>query len=126
MDTIRLHNLAMIQGIINRLALTSVALKVGALLLAAIIVAGCWINAENSHFHVISIMIVVVWWLDGFYLQQERNFRALHKSQLEAWEQLNDLRPPAVTKLSQCCFSKTQLGFYLPLLLLTGLEFLMH
>ena len=123
---IRLHNLTMIQGIINRLALTSVALKVGALLLAAIIVAGCGFDAGHSRFHVISIMIVVVWWLDGFYLQQERNFRALHKSQLEAWEQLNDLRPPAVTKLSQCCFSKTQLGFYLPLLLLTGIEFLMH
>ena len=58
----------MMQAIINRLALTSVALKVGALILAAIIVAGCWINADNSHFHVISIMIVVVWWLDGFYL----------------------------------------------------------
>lgn len=123
---IKLHNLAMMQGIINRLALTSVALKVGVLILAAIIVAGCWINADNSHFHVISIMIVVVWWLDGFYLQQERNFRALHKSQLEAWEQVSELKPPAATSLKACLFSKTQLGFYLPLLLLTGLEFIMH
>lgn len=123
---IKLHNLAMMQAIINRLALTSVALKVGALILAAIIVAGCWINADNAHFHVISIMIVVVWWLDGFYLQQERNFRVLHKSQLEAWEQLSELKPPATTRLKACMFSKTQLGFYLPLLLLTGLEFLMH
>lgn len=123
---IKLHNLAMMQGIINRLALTSVALKVAALIFAAIIVAGCWINADNAHFHVISVMIVVVWWLDGFYLQQERNFRALHKSELDAWEQISELKPMQVATIKACMFSKTQLWFYLPLLLLTGLEFLMH
>lgn len=123
---IKLHNLAMMQGIINRLALTSVVLKAAALIFAAILIGGCWINSSNMHFHLASAMIVVIWWLDGFYLQQERNFRALHKSQLEAWEQLSELKPPATTSLKACMFSKTQMGFYLPLLLLTGLEFLMH
>lgn len=123
---IKLHNLAMIQGIINRLALTSVVLKAAALVFAAILIGGCWINGSNMHFHLAAAMIVVIWWLDGFYLQQERNFRALHKAQLDAWEQISELKPLQVATIKACMFSKTQLWFYLPLLLLTGLEFLMH
>lgn len=123
---IRLHNLTMIQAVINRLALTSVALKAAALIFTAILVNGCWINAENSHVHIIALMLPIIWWLDGFYLQQERNFRHLYTSQLSAWEQLNDLKPPAVTKLKDCVFSKTQLMFYLPMLILTVIEFLLH
>ena len=123
----KLHNHTMVEGIINRLAITSVILTAATLVFAAILISGCFINADNSHFHVASGMIVIVWVLDAYYLKTERGFRLLlddynFSHYFTTMERVH----PEPTKLRDAMFSKTMLCYYVPLLVLTGIEFLMH
>lgn len=123
----KIHNHMMVEDIINRLAITSIILKAAVLVFAAILISGCFINADNSHFHVASAMIVVVWVLDAYYLKTERGFRLLlgdynFNSHLTTMERVS----PMPTKLRDAMFSKTMVWYYVPLLVLTGVEFVMH
>lgn len=117
-----------LQSIINRLAITSVILKAAVLVFAAVLISGCFINADNSHFHVAAVMIVVVWALDAYYLKTERGFRKtfMHAEDPDYAIIKNSELTPQPTSFHSAMFSKTMLCYYVPLLVLTGIEFLMH
>lgn len=124
-DQLETLNRSMLESIINRLAMTSVILKAAVLAFAAILIAGCFINADNSHFHVASVMIVIVWVLDAYYLKMERGFRGIFFDYSVNMRKVCNFTPVPV-KLRTTMFSKTMVWFYVPLLVLTGIEFLMH
>lgn len=125
-DTPALKWIAM-ESVINRLALTSVILKAAALVFAAILISGCWINANNMHFHVAAAMLIVVWALDAYYLKLERGFRQTFANNLVKFSTVAaDKIAPAHVKLRETMFSKTMVWYYVPLLVLTGAEFLLH
>lgn len=116
-----------LQSIINRLAITSVILKAAVLVFASILIASCFVN-DNSHFHVASAMIIIVWALDAYYLKTERGFRKtfMHAEDPNYAIIKNSELTPQPTSFRSAMFSKTMLCYYVPLLVLTGAEFLMH
>ena len=111
----------------------SFALKGWAVTLVAGIFALSSKDADRTYFIVAYIPIIVFWFLDSYYLLQERLFRSLYE----------DARKPnsTVTNFSMniapykknwhccgeknsftnCLISKTEAGFYIPLALVSGI-----
>lgn len=117
----------MIQGIINRVAVNSFALKGWAVTLVAGIFALSSKDADKMYFLVAYIPIVVFWFLDAYYLLQERLFRSLYCKVRKLGESeidfsmdtsLPEFKLPQNNYLS-CLISKTELGFYFPLALVS-------
>lgn len=73
----KVPHLEMIQGVINRMARNSFALKGWAVTLVAGIFALSSKNTDKMYFLVAYIPILVFWGLDAYYLLQEKLFRAL-------------------------------------------------
>ena len=119
----KIKHLEMIQGVINRMAGNSFALKGWAVTL----VSGIFVLAEKDtdklYFLVAYIPIVVFWWLDAYYLLQERLYRSLYEKVRKTDEKDIDFSLKATSTefdskkncFCSCLFSKTILGFYLPL-----------
>lgn len=74
----KLKHLEMIQGIINRMASNSFALKGWSVTLVAGIFALSSKDANEIYFLIAYIPIIVFWFLDAYYLLQERLFRSLY------------------------------------------------
>lgn len=74
----KLKHLEMIQGIINRMASNSFALKGWAVTLVAGIFALASKDTDKIYFLIAYVPIVVFWFLDSYYLLQERLFRSLY------------------------------------------------
>lgn len=100
----------MIQGVINRMARNSFALKGWAVTLVAY------------------IPILVFWGLDAYYLLQEKLFRALFNKTRTTDEtiidfsmdvSLDEFRTPD-NSYWKCIISPTELGFYFPLAIVTA------
>ena len=72
-------HLEFIQGIINRMAHNSFALKGWAATLVAGIFALAAKDADKMYFLVTYISIIVFWCLDAFYLKQDRLYRSLYE-----------------------------------------------
>ena len=129
------HHLEMIQGVINRMASNSFALKGWAVTLVAGIFALAGKDTDKLYFLVAYIPIIVFWGLDSYYLLQERLYRALYDKVRLLPETEVDFSMKASTKefsSSNCSFcsvfvSKTEIAFYLPLALVsTGIIILTH
>lgn len=122
----KLH-MEMIQGIINRMANNSFLLKGWAVTLIAGIFVLADKNAEKSYFLVAYIPIIVFWFLDAYYLRMERLYRKLYdRVRLLPEDQIDFSMSTSLpelqseqTALCSCFFSKTELGFYLPLAVLS-------
>lgn len=74
----KLKHLEMIQGIINRMASNSFALKGWAVTLVAGIFALASKDSDKIYFLIAYVPIVVFWFLDSYYLLQEKLFRSLY------------------------------------------------
>lgn len=119
----KIRHLEMIQGIINRMATNSFALKGWAVTLVAGIFALSSKDADKAYFLVAYIPIVVFWCLDSYYLLQERLFRSLYGKICEKGESEIDFSMDTSLpefKVSQnnyfnCFISNTEIGFYFPL-----------
>lgn len=131
----KIKHLEMIQGVINRMAGNSFALKGWAVTL----VSGIFVLAEKDtdklYFLVAYIPIVVFWWLDAYYLLQERLYRSLYEKVRKTDEKDIDFSLKATSTefdskkncFCSCLFSKTILGFYLPLTIVcTGIILITH
>lgn len=131
----KIRHLEMIQGIINRIAGNSFALKGWAVTL----VAGIFVLAEKDtdklYFLVAYIPVVVFWWLDAYYLLQERLYRSLYEKIRKTDEKDINFSLKATTIefdskkncFYSCLFSKTIFGFYIPLALVcTGIILITH
>lgn len=129
------HHLEMIQGVINRMASNSFALKGWAVTLVAGIFALAGKDTDKMYFLVAYLPIIVFWGLDSYYLLQERLYRALYDKVRLLPETEVDFSMKASAKefpSSNCTFcnvfvSKTEIAFYLPLALVsTGIIILTH
>lgn len=118
----------MIQGIINRMGGNSFSLKGWAVTLVAGIFALASKDTDKMYFLIAYVPIVVFWFLDAFYLLQERLYRALYNKVREMKVEdvnfdmntnLPELKSKRTTYID-CLFSKTEFGFYLPLALVTA------
>lgn len=116
-----------IQGVINRMASNSFALKGWAVTLIAGIFVLAGKDTDQMYFLVAYIPIIVFWGLDAFYLLQERLYRALYNKvrimdeneidfNMNAY--LDEFKTPK-NNWFNCILSKTELWFYLPLALVS-------
>jgi hypothetical protein len=131
----KLKHLEMIQGIINRMASNSFALKGWAVTLVAGIFALASKDADKKNFLVAYIPVIVFWFLDSYYLLQERLLRSLYgrvrklqddKIDFDMNTSKDELKTEKNTFCS-CLFSATEVGFYIPLALVsTGIIIITH
>lgn len=125
----KMKHLEMIQGVINRMASNSFLLKGWAVTLVAGIFALSSKDADKLYFLIAYIPILIFWGLDAYYLLQERLYRKLYDKICLLQEQSVDFSMDASAPGSRsekysfwnCVFSKTELGFYLPLAFLSAM-----
>ncbi len=123
----KVKNLEMIQTVISRMSNNSFALKGWAVTLVAGIFALSSKDADKMYFLMAYIPILAFWSLDAYYLLQERLYRSLynHVRTLDENKITFDLSATQVQfpsdKNNYCsCFrSITEVGFYLPLTLVS-------
>ena len=81
-DSARQHHLSMIQGIVDRLAGNSAQMKnwTVAILAALLLFSQAAADGEDRVFAGIAMLVLtlVFWWLGGYYLKKERQFRHLY------------------------------------------------
>ena len=83
----KLKHLEFLQGIINRMANCSFMLKGWSVILVAALLALSAATQEKVAFLSISFVPIIVFWiLDGYYLWQERLFRAIYNAVCEKTE----------------------------------------
>lgn len=119
----KFRHLELIQGVINRMARNSFALKGWGVTLVSGIFALASRDTDKLYFLVAYIPIIVFWGLDAYYLLQERLYRALYEKVRLLPENEVDFSMKASSKEFQsdkntfvhCFFSKTEICFYLPL-----------
>lgn len=131
----KLKHLEMIQGIINRMASNSFALKGWAVTLVAGIFALASKDSDKIYFLIAYVPIVVFWFLDSYYLLQERLFRSLYgkvrqlpenKIDFDMNTKKDEFKSEKNT-FNACLFSVTEAGFYIPLAILSaGIIILTH
>lgn len=122
----KIKHLEMIQGVINRMAGNSFALKGWAVTLVAGIFALAGKDAAPLYFLATYIPVVVFWWLDAYYLWQERLYRSLYEKVRSTDENHIDFSLKATPYefdsnkncFYSCLFSKTIFGFYIPLVVI--------
>lgn len=116
-------HLEFIQGIIERMARNSFALKGWAVTLVAGIFALASKDAERLYFLIAYVPIIIFWGLDSYYLMQERLFRTLYERVRLMDDDAIDFSMKTTEKERKmngnswwnCLTSKTEICFYLPL-----------
>lgn len=126
MSDSKLKLMEMMQDIIKRMAHNSFMLKGWTVTLVSALFALSKIDANKSFFIIVLVPILVFWFLDSYYLQLERQFRVLYRATIAAEDTKVDysmkLKHPTKedkTYFLQSLFSKTEIGFYLPLAIIT-------
>lgn len=131
----KIKHLEFIQGVINRMANNSFMLKGWAVTLIAGIFALAGKDTDKMYFLVAYIPVIVFWFLDSYYLLQERLYRSLYEKVRNTDEKDIDFSLKAtVTEFDSnkncfcsCIFSKTEVVFYVPLALVcTGIIVVTH
>lgn len=115
----KLKHLEFIQSVINRMGANSFRLKGWAVVLvSALMILAAREDSGEAAF-VGLVPVVVFWWLDAYFLHQERLFRALYDrvrmldaEQIDFSMDTKSLKDPK-PNLTSALFSKTLLAFYL-------------
>jgi len=125
-EQISIRYLEMIQGVISRMGSNSFALKGWTVTLVAGILALSSALTDKTYVLVALVPVVVFWSLDAYYLQLERQYRALFNHVRETQDAPIDfdlrLKENAVwmkgndtLMYSNCYWSPSEKWFYLPL-----------
>lgn len=122
----KVNHLEMIQGVINRMASNSFKLKGWAVTLATGIFALASKDTDKMYFLITYVPVVVFWFLDSYYLLQERLYRGLYDnvrlnkdSEIDfSLDASGYYKKDNKKTFCNCLFSKTELGFYFPLALI--------
>jgi len=124
----KIRYLEMIQSVITRMASNSFMLKGWAVTLVAGIFALSSKDADRTFFLLAYLPVVLFWILDSYYLQLERKYRALYQRARNEYNngELFDLTTPKSNSKQKTCyhqsfFSRTEIGFYFPLAVLTAI-----
>lgn len=120
---LKVKHLELVQNVISRMASNSFMLKGWAVTLVAGIFALAEKDADKLYFLVSYIPVVVFWWLDAYYLFQERLYRLLYDKVCQTSDDCIDFSLKATVEefgsdknsFCNCLLSKTEIGFYLPL-----------
>jgi hypothetical protein len=116
-------HLELIQGVINRLAGNSFSVKTWAVGLIAVLGGLAAKDADARLACALLFPALCFWWLDAYYLRQERLFRKLYEKAIEgdAKAPLYSLNPSpfesAVGGIGKTAFSPTVRWLHLPILL---------
>lgn len=113
----KLKHLELIQGVVNRLADNSFSIKRWAVLLvSALLVLSLQQNPLSAHLAILPILLF--WGLDGYFLWQERSFRALY-DHVRGLEEADIDFSMAITTFKRswlgAVFSRTLFPFYMAL-----------
>lgn len=119
----KIKHLEMIQGIINRMANNSFLLKGWAVSIVAGIFALAGKTTNNMYILFTVVPIIIFYFLDAYYLQQERLYRVLYEKVRLMDESEIDFDLKASTsddmnknsRYSSCLKAKAVFIFYLPL-----------
>lgn len=131
----KMKYLELIHGVITRMASNSFSLKGWAVTLVAGFFALAEKDTDKMYFLVTYIPICVFWFLDSYYLQQERLYRALYnhvriidENHIDFSMSTDSSRFLSIKNtFVSCLFSKTEFFFYFPLAILTaGIIILTH
>jgi hypothetical protein len=116
------EHLSLVQGVINRLAGNSFALKGWSVTLVSALLA---LNVAETDVRLVAIALLpalTFWGLDGYFLAQERLFRDLYGKLVKAALSEDEVRPPAFSmvtdKLTPQCWANAI--FSLTLILFHG------
>jgi hypothetical protein len=118
----KIKHLEMIQQIIDRMAKNSFSLKGWTVTLISGILFLSTKSEMKSSLFIVYIPIIGFWTLDGYYLQQERIFRAIYDvvrtSDNDFKFSINPkeiLKHHKKNKWKSCILSKTECIFYIPI-----------
>lgn len=127
MNSKKEKHLELIQTVITRMARNSFSLKGWAITLVSGLFALASKDADKQFFIVAYLPIVLFWWLDAYYLLQERLYRSLYDKTRNLSEDLIDYNMNislpefhvSPNSFLQCLVSKTEIMFYVPLALVS-------
>lgn len=131
----KIKHLELIQSVISRMSNNSFMLKGWAVTLVAGIFVLAGKDTNKLYFLVAYIPVVIFWLLDAYYLLQGRLYRSLYDKVRQTNEENIDFSLTATdtefasTKncFFSCLFSKTEIGFYIPLAIVcTGIIVITH
>lgn len=118
-------HLEFIQGVINRMAGNLFFLRGWTITLIAALFALFVKEANNAYIFVVYFPVIIFWILDGYFLSQERLFRALYDHVRTLQEKEIDFSMDTSTYQEEekntwfsAIFSSTLLCFYIPLILI--------
>ena len=118
----KLKHLEFIQGVINRMAGNLFFLKGWTITLIAALFALFMKSANVDYIFIIYFPVIIFWILDGYFLSQERLFRALYnhvrkldEEKIDFSMNTNEFKKYKENTLVYALFSPTLLVFYLPL-----------
>lgn len=120
----KIAHLGFIQGVINRMGSNSFLIKGWVVTLVAALFALSADKANANFFYIAFFPLVFFWWLDTFFLHQEKLYRKLYEKVADNTESsANFLMDSQKYKKEVDCFckvflSKTLIGFYGPILCL--------
>ena len=122
----KLKHIELIQNIISRMANNSFTLKSWTITMITALLAFLAINDNIFYFFIAYIPIFVFWFLDSYYLLQERLYRSLYNEVKDLdVEKINFdlnankyLSKTPTNKYLNCLLSKTEIWFYLPLVVI--------
>jgi len=132
----QIKHLEMLQAVINRMASNSFQVKTWCVTLVSALLALAAKDDVKKMVFVAYVPVLMFWWLDGFFLHQERLFRALfdlvraRENGIEAdfTMRTSDVPSDVLDKIAthgQVMWSKTLLAFYLSLFVLISLALVM-
>lgn len=122
----KVKHLEFIQNIINRMNANSFYIKGWTVTIVSAILA-IYASTKNCNFVLVAIFpSVIFWFLDTYYLTQERRFRALYNDvakvtdnpkKIKTFEMRPDFYTEGKFKYCEVFFSTTIIMFYLPLII---------
>lgn len=122
----KIEHLKMIQGIITRMNTNSFQVKGWTITLISALLALYANSKKVTYIFIALIPVLIFWFLDSYYLQQERKFRELYNEIVNAENYGTDIKefemPIGKFKDCKCCIIKTVTSItILPLYLLLSL-----
>ena len=132
----KLKHLEFIQNVITRMNSNSFQIKGWAVTLVSAIL-GIYIATNNDYFILLAVFpLVTSWFLDSYYLSQERRFRGLYndvagvtkeQTELKLFEMRSNLYSSCFYSQPRAFFSRTVWVLYAPIIVaLVGMFFYIH
>lgn len=122
----KIEHLKMIQGIITRMNTNSFQIKGWTITLVSALLALYANSGKVTYIFIAIIPVLIFWFLDSYYLQQERKFRALYNDIVNATNYGTDIKKFEMSfnkyKTCEYCIMKSMISItILPLYLLLAL-----